>query len=253
MRRWSGWMLVGSLLVGGTAVAQQKQGSTQGAQNNGTGNSQGMIRAGEPEAIDHGEDVQKDPDALPGTGGAGADAQASALMKQGMLPVPADEKAFLEVLHHTNQMEVKMGQLAQQNGSSQGVKDYGQRMEKDHGQADQKLMAYAKSKQLTLGEPKADTPLAQAMSDSNMATDKKLQALQGPVFDRAYLTTMVEGHDVAIAQVMAAQQQFKSNTQLTAMLDDLLPQLQQHRQSAYRLLGQEAPRQARRGPQPSGR
>ena len=258
MKRWSGWMLVGSLLVGGAAVAQQqKQGSTpppsQGTRSNGTDDSQGMVRMGEPEDIDHGEDIQKDPSAFPGTGGSGASADAAALMQKGMVPIPTEEKAFLEELHHANQMEVKMGQMAQKNGSSQGVKEFGQRMEREHGQADQKLMAYAKSKQLTLGEPKADTPLAKAMEEAEMATEKKLQALQGPVFDRAYLSAMVGDHDMDIGKVMTAQQQFASNKELKAMLDDLLPVLQQHRQSAYRLLGQEAPRQARRAPQPGGR
>ncbi|SEU39977.1 putative membrane protein [Myxococcus fulvus] len=245
MKRWSGWMLVGSLVLGGAAGAQDDDDATQ----NGTGDSQGMIRMGESEAIDHGEDIQKLGDEQPGTGGSGqGDAQAAKWMKQGLLPVPTEEKAFLAELHHANQMEVQMGRLAQKNGASQAVKDFGARMEREHGQADENLLAYVKSKNLTLEERKADSTLAQAMQEAEHATMKKLEALQGTPFDRAYLADMVGDHDMDIAKVMAAQQQFASNTALKSLLDNLLPQLQQHRQAAYRLLGQETPRQARQAP-----
>ncbi|NTX50826.1 DUF4142 domain-containing protein [Myxococcus sp. CA051A] len=253
MMRWHGWMLVGSLVLGGTAGAQDNQDAkasdTPTTQNNGTGDSQGMIRMGEADAIDHGEDIQKDPSAWPGTGGSGQpDAQAAKWMREGLLPIPTEEKAFLEELHHANQMEVQMGKLAQKNGSSKGVKDFGARMEREHGQADENLLAFAKTKKLQLGEPKADSSLAKAMQGAEHATMEKLQALQGPAFDRAFLAAMVGDHDVVIAKVMAGQQQFVDNTALKTMLDNLLPQLQQHRQSAYRLLGQETPRQARQAP-----
>jgi len=253
MMRWNSWLLMGALVLGGAAGAQDNQGAkasdTPTTQGDGTGDSQGMIRMGEGEAIDHAEDIQKDPSAWPGTGGAGQpDAQASKWMREGLLPIPTDEQAFLEELHHANQMEVRMGKLAQTNGTSQAVKDFGARMEREHGKADENLLAYAKTKQLQLGEPKADSPLAKTMQSAEHATMEKLQALQGPSFDRAYLAAMVGDHDVDIAKVMAGQQQFADNTALKALLDNLLPQLQQHRLSAYRLLGQETPRQARQAP-----
>ncbi|MFY2560675.1 DUF4142 domain-containing protein [Corallococcus terminator] len=252
MMRWNRWMLVGALVLGSAAGAQEPQDSKKSdtpTTQNGTDDSQGMIRMGEADAIDQAEDIQKDPSAWPGTGGSGSpDAQAAKWMKDGLLPIPTDEKAFLEELHHANQMEVQMGKLAQKNGTSQAVKDFGARMEREHGKADENLLAYAKTKQLQLGEPKADSSLAKTMQTAEHATMEKLQALQGPAFDRAYLAAMVGDHDVDIAKVMAGQQQFVDNTALKAMLDNLLPQLQQHRQSAYRMLGQETPRQARQAP-----
>ncbi|QDE87516.1 hypothetical protein BHS06_00340 [Myxococcus xanthus] len=74
------------------------------------------------------------------------------------------------------------------------------------------------------------------------------QSLQGPAFDRAFLAAMVGDHDAGIAKVMAGRQQFSSNAGLQALLGDTLPTLREHRQQAYRLLGQETPRQARRAP-----
>ncbi|ATB44507.1 hypothetical protein MYMAC_000078 [Corallococcus macrosporus DSM 14697] len=59
---------------------------------------------------------------------------------------------------------------------------------------------------------------------------------------------MVGDHDADIAKVMAGQQQFASNAGLKTLLGETPPTLREHRQQAYRLLGQEAPRQARKAP-----
>ncbi len=247
MKRWMGWMVAGSLALGGAALAQQGPPSTT---QNGTDDSESMVRMGRPEAMDQGQAPEP---AMEGTGGSGPqgaspDARGAALMQQGLLPIPTDEKAFLDVLHHGNQHEVKMGQLAQQRGASQGVKDYGARLVKDHQQADQRLMSYAKTKNMTLAEPKATTDFEKTMERAEQASTAKLQSLQGPAFDRAFLAAMVADHDADIAMVMAGQQQFSSNAGLKSLLDETLPTLRQHRQQAYRLLGQETPRQARRPP-----
>ncbi|NMO21547.1 DUF4142 domain-containing protein [Pyxidicoccus fallax] len=255
MKRWMGWMLVGSLAMGGTAFAQEdsKPPSTQ----NGTDDTQGMFRIGEAEAIDQGESVKDTTGGVQqGTGGSGQqpqgaqpDAQGAKLMDQGLLPIPTDEQDFLATLHHANQMEVQLGQLAQQKGVSKGVKDFGAKLVKDHQAADQKLMTYAQKKNMTLGEPKADDDFKKTMKNADDAAMAKLQSLQGPAFDRAFLAHMVGDHDTDIAKVMAAQQQFASNTELKGQLDSLLPTLKQHRDQAHRLLGQEKPRQARSAPQ----
>lgn len=265
MKRWTGWMLVGSLALGGAAIAQEAPKAEDSQQQNGTDDTQGMFRIGEAEAIDRGESV-KDTTGVgqEGTGGSGqqgqqghmqmtqgaqADAEGQKLMDQGLLPIPTDENEYLSTLHRANQMEVQMGQLAQQKGVSQGVKDYGARLVKDHQQADQRLMTYAQKKNLQLGEPKVDNDFKKTMKNASEATMAKLQSLQGPAFDRAFLAHMVGHHDSDIAKVMAGQQQFATNTELKKELDSLLPTLKQHRQQAYRLLGQETPRQARKAPQ----
>lgn len=252
MRRWMGWMLAGTLALGGAALAQEgkeQEPGKQQPQGDTKTEDEGMFRMGEAKPVGPGA-VEANTSGAPGTGGSGpTDAQAAEKMKQGLLPVPADEKTFLEMLHHANQEEQELGQLAQQKGVSQGVKDFGARMVREHQQADETLMAYAKKKNLQLGEPQPQGNLGQTMKRASEATTAKLQALEGPVFDRAYLAAMVDDHDTDIAKVTSARQQFASNAELAGMLDALLPKLRQHRDAAYKLLGQEAPtvRQARRG------
>lgn len=233
MKRWMGGVVAGALALGGGALAQQ----------NGTDDTESMVRMGRPEAIDQGQAPEPFEE---GTGGAGSqgtppDARGVALLRQGLLPIPTDEKAFLDELHQANQQEVKLGRLAQRQGSSQGVKDYGARLVKDHGQADQRLMAYARKQNLTLAEPQADTDFARTMERAEEASMAKLQSLQGPAFDRAFLAAMVGDHDADIAKVMAGQQQFSGNAGLQALLGDTLPTLREHRQQAYRLLDRKLP------------
>lgn len=260
MKRWMGWMLVGSLAMGGAALAQE-DGQPAGQKNP---NDESMFPVGDAQPIDKGEGLKDAIGGQEGTGGSGpqaqqgghmehkgaqADAEGKKLMEQGLLPIPTDEKEYLSTLHHANLMEVQMGQLAQQKGVSKGVKDYGAKLVKDHQEADQKLMTYAQKKNLELGEPKVDNDFKRTMKNASDAEMAKLQSLEGPAFDRAFLAHMVGHHDSDIAKVMAGQQQFASNTELKKELDSLLPTLKSHRKEAHRLLGQEAPRQARKAPQ----
>ncbi|QSQ22689.1 DUF4142 domain-containing protein [Pyxidicoccus parkwayensis] len=152
---------------------------------------------------------------------------------------PTDEKALLERLHHVNQQEVKLGQLAEKNAMSEDVKSFASMMVKDHGAMDQKLMDYAKSKNLKL----SDTPTA--MNDAEkkmMARDKAnmdlLQTLKSSAFDSSYTVTMVGGHDATLGMLMAAKKGMPGATpQLTTMLDETTQKVSAHREQAYTILG----------------
>jgi putative membrane protein len=252
-------MLMGSLAMGGATVAQDdtQQGSQQQSGQDAVDDSQGMFRMGEAESIDQGQSVQDTTGGAQGQGGSGQqaqgaqpDAQGIKLMQQGLLPIPTDEQAFMNKLHHESQMEVQLGQLAQQKGVSRSVRDYGARLVKDHQGAIQKLSTYAQKRNVTLGEYQPVNDFQKTLMNAEQAAMAKLQSLQGPAFDRAFLAHMVGDHDADIAMVMAGQQQFANNTELRGQLDPLLTTLRQHRDQAYRLLGQEKPpRQARSAPQ----
>jgi predicted outer membrane protein len=98
-------------------------------------------------------------------------------------------------------------------------------------------MTLAKQQKWTLGEPKAMDAKAKVMKQAKEATRAKLQALEGPMFDHSYMAAMVEDHDHTITKVAKAAQQFKG-TPLGDQLTQLLPRLQQHREHAYRVLGE---------------
>jgi putative membrane protein len=210
-RTIQGLLLAGSLILGGTALAQGTQGDTQGQ-------------------------MTKDSSAKAGK----MTAKGGMVEHMGFM-VPADEKAFLERLHHINQTEIKLGQLAQKNGQSQDVKSYGAMLVKDHTANDQKVMAYAQKKGITLADmPKPLNELERKAKTAEKAAMEKLELLNGVPFDACFLAHMVGDHDMALGKVMAAQQNF-TGTELATLLQETSQSVSSHRQQAYSLLGRNGP------------
>jgi putative membrane protein len=81
--------------------------------------------------------------------------------------------------------EVDLGNLAQQKGASQAVKDFGAMMVKDHTAANDKLKALAGTK---------DVSLPTSASIGQMATKAKLEVLSGDTFDKSYIKGQVKAH-----------------------------------------------------------
>src|SRR5438552_2331888 len=77
--------------------------------------------------------------------------------------------------------EVELGKLAQQNGQSQQVKDFGSRMVQDHSQAGDQLKAIAQQKGVQLPDQ---------LDGEHRAMRDRLAKLQGDQFDRAYMRLM---------------------------------------------------------------
>lgn len=109
-----------------------------------------------------------------------------AMSAKAQLPQPDPDttaKHFLIVASIGNLQEVSAGQLASQKGKTAAVRDFGQMMVKDHGQAEQRVLALAKRKNIML--PAAAT--------GNIKPDIILEKA-GDHFDKAYVHAMVAGH-----------------------------------------------------------
>jgi putative membrane protein len=85
--------------------------------------------------------------------------------------------------------EVDLGNLAQQKGTSQAVKDFGAWMVKDHSAANDKLKTIAATK---------DISLPTSASVGEMATKAKLEVESGDTFDKAYISSQVKAHRAAV-------------------------------------------------------
>jgi putative membrane protein len=86
--------------------------------------------------------------------------------------------------------EVEAGQMAQDKGSNQQVKDFGAMMVKDHSAANDKLKALAASKNVTLPS---------SSSVGQMASKAKLDVLSGETFDKSYINNQLKAHRDTIA------------------------------------------------------
>jgi len=152
--------------------------------------------------------------------------------------VPTDEKALLERLHYTHQMEIKLGQLAQQNSNNPDVKAFGKQMVDEHTAADGKLMTMAQGLGLKLSDmPKPMNDVEKKVMAADKAIMEELQALKGEPFDSCYISGQVGDHDATLGKLMAGRQALTGNAQLTSLMDEMTQHVSQHRQQAYSVLG----------------
>lgn len=114
--------------------------------------------------------------------------------------------------------EVALGKMATEKGSSQAVKDFGQKMVDDHGKANDELKALASSKNMTLPS---------APNAKDQATIDKMSKLSGAAFDKAYTKDMVMDHknDITLFQKEATS---GTDPDVKAFASKTLPTLQDH-------------------------
>jgi putative membrane protein len=144
-------------------------------------------------------------------------------------PAAASETAtVLGKLHHSNQMEIEMGKLAQKNGGSKDVKAFGKTLVQDHTAADKKVTALAKQEKVDL------KTAAPPMKPDDQAKMDQLKTQKGAEFDKAFSTAMVEDHKKDVSEASAARDS-TSDPKLKALLTDTVPVLEKHRDTAEKL------------------
>jgi len=128
------------------------------------------------------------------------------------------------------QMEVELGQLAQQKASSDAVKQFGQRMATDHAKAGQELAQLAASKGVEL----AKQPSRKTQMDKD-----RLSKTSGSAFDREYVKMMVKDHEEDVAAFKRESQQ-ALDPDLKAWAAKTLPTLEDHLKSIKQIESQVA-------------
>ena len=148
-----------------------------------------------------------------------------AFAQQTAMKVPAADKQFMIKAAQGGAGEVALGQLAQTNGGSAGVKQFGQKMVTDHSKANAQLMQVAAKQGITL--PAAPGPEEQA-------TKARLSQLSGAAFDRAYVSDMVEDHVKDVEDFTKEAKTGKAPA-VKAFAAKTLPTLKMHLQMARSL------------------
>jgi putative membrane protein len=156
-----------------------------------------------------------------GTANAAAGNEA---MANGTASSGAIDTAFVTEAMKGDNSEVALGNLAQQKGSSSGVKDLGKMLASDHSAHKQTVAALAQ---------KANVPVTDDLNDEAKAEQKKLEGLSGAAFDKEFVRATVEDHQKDIAKY---EKEAKSgDAETAAMAKTTLPTLKKHLQSAQAL------------------
>ena len=135
-----------------------------------------------------------------------------------VMKVSKDDAKFAVEAANGGMAEVELGKLAQEKGMSQGVKDFGAMMVKDHSAANVKLQALAKQKGISL-------PATISAAEQKLKDD--LAGKTGKDFDRAYTKAMIEDHQEDIKSFDAATNELK-DADLKAFATATLPTLKMH-------------------------
>ena len=127
-------------------------------------------------------------------------------------------------------LEVELGQVAAQKGTSEAVKQFGQRMVDDHSKANTQLTTLAQSKGITLPT---------ALDDKHRNEVTKLSAMSGAAFDREYSKKMLSDHNKDVSE-FEKESTHGTDPDLKAFATTTLPTLREHQQMARALPGNES-------------
>jgi len=136
----------------------------------------------------------------------------------------ASQKFLTEAIEG-NLAEVQMGQLAQRNGGTDQVRSFGQMLEKNHADANQKATAAAN--QLGMNPPTGPNAKQKSSYD-------RMSKLSGAKFDEAFAKDMVADHRKDIREY---EREAKKNDAAGTYAKEALPTLRKHLETAESLTG----------------
>jgi len=136
------------------------------------------------------------------------------------------DKKFLTDASEGGLMEVQMAQKAQQQASSQAVKDFARQLEQDHTNANKQLTDIATQRNVSL----PTTPMA---NNHQQAMDK-LTKLTGADFDKQYIKMMIKDHKKDIKE-FESEANNGMDTSLKNFASSTLPTLRNHLQMAEQI------------------
>ena len=118
---------------------------------------------------------------------------AAAIIALSIAAASAKDKpseAFLKKAIEGNFAEISMGDLAQKNGQSDGVKSFGKMLSSDHAAANQKAIEAANGMSMT-------PPTG---PNAKQKADDKMSKMSGPDFDKTFATHMIADHQKDIGE-----------------------------------------------------
>jgi putative membrane protein len=140
-----------------------------------------------------------------------------------MAPLDKMDQDFVMKAASGGMMEVELGNMAQQNASSQRVKDFGSMMVRDHSKANDELMSFASRRNLMLNRD--------SLMNLHKSNIDALKNKTGASFDKAYMKMMVDDHKEDVEEFKKASQMCKDQECLS-FASKTLPVLQTHLDSA---------------------
>lgn len=129
-----------------------------------------------------------------------------------------DDQAFVTQAAQGGMAEVELGNVANTQGASDMVKQFGKRMADDHAKAGTELATAAAADGLTVPT---------SLSAKQQAMETRMKARHGAKFDKAYAKAMVKDHRDTIA-MFEHEAKSGSSAKVKAFAKETLPSLNDH-------------------------
>jgi predicted outer membrane protein len=143
------------------------------------------------------------------------------------------DRQTVQKIHDGNQMELQMGRLAQERGTTREVKALGKRLVVDHTAADKKIDEYLR---------KRGTSLAELATTTTADGDHELLATRtGRDFDRSFALQMVADHTKSVEMLQSAQIATFDDV-LRDLYDQLIETQEAHKRGAQGIIAPMARR-----------
>jgi putative membrane protein len=132
------------------------------------------------------------------------------------------DQDFVNMAAQTDMLEAHLGQMAADQASAQGVKDFAQMLTTDHTNDYQ---------QLSMAATKAGLTVPKGLDATRDKMITPFEKLKGAAFDHHFTQAMVAGHQKAIAEYQKEANNGQ-NADIKAYANQALPTLQKHLEQA---------------------
>jgi putative membrane protein len=140
--------------------------------------------------------------------------------------------AILEQIHQADLKEIAIGKIAEGKASSDEVRAYADQLVKDHTNADQMVIETAQKKGARLHGPGGRA------GNREKSAEQKLSSAGGAQFDRLFLEQTSAEHKKLISE-LTQEREDASDDDVEALIDKIMPILQQHQDLAQILMKKE--------------
>jgi putative membrane protein len=141
------------------------------------------------------------------------------------------DRAALQKLHDADAVDLQMGELAQDKGSTRTTRSLGRQLVADEAVSERKIDAYLR---------KRGTDLSALATTTNADPDHELLATRsGLEFDRAFATQAVTDHEKTLELIESARVETGDDT-LRMLYDELETTVRAHKRAAEQLLAESA-------------
>ena len=150
---------------------------------------------------------------------------------QGGADAKLNDPTIVAIFDAANTWDIETGRLATERGRTKDVREFGRMLARDHRAVRQQGRDLAKKLGVTPTPPKDF-----AMAKDHAAAMRKLKALHGAAFDRAFLAHEVAYHKAVIDAVTTTLLPALQNAEVKALVTKVAPAFNAHMVKAQSLL-----------------